>query len=74
LPRALPASVAALTGRCFWPELPTVLPHRHPALQTGSMLVVFGGVLVRDSSTTADVFWLNLERMEWHKQLCRWGR
>ncbi len=43
------------------------------AVQAGTMLVVFGGQLVRDGSISADVYWLNLERMEWHKQPCRWA-
>ena len=39
--------------------------------QVGGMLVMFGGQLVRDGSTTNDVFWMTLDRMEWHNTQCK---
>jgi hypothetical protein len=35
------------------------------------MLVVFGGTLMKDGSTTNDVFWMTMDRMEWHLQPCK---
>lgn len=43
----------------------------HSVTQVGNMLVVFGGTLVKDGSTTNDVFWMTMDRMEWHNQPCK---
>jgi len=49
-------------------------------LQVGNMLIVFGGQLSKDGSTTNDLFWMTIDRMEWHlqpakgdKPQARWG-
>ena len=43
-------------------------------------MLVFGGTLVKDGVTTNDVYWITMDRMEWHLQPCkgekpppRWG-
>jgi hypothetical protein len=38
------------------------------------MLVVYGGTLLKDGTTTSDVFWITLDRMEWHLQPCKGER
>ncbi|KAL6761433.1 hypothetical protein V8C86DRAFT_3131553 [Haematococcus lacustris] len=43
----------------------------HTLTQVGSMLIVFGGTLMKDSSTTNDVYWMTMDRMEWHLQPCK---
>ena len=35
------------------------------------MLLIFGGTVLKDNSTTNDVFWMTLDRMEWHNQPCK---
>ena len=30
------------------------------------MLVIFGGQVAKDGSTSNDLFWMTLDRMEWH--------
>ncbi len=30
------------------------------------MLIIFGGQLAKDGSTSNDLFWMTLDRMEWH--------
>ncbi|MEW5310705.1 MAG: hypothetical protein WDW38_002476 [Sanguina aurantia] len=42
----------------------------HSLTQTGSMLLVFGGQLVKDGSAVNEVFWMTIDRMEWHLQTC----
>jgi hypothetical protein len=43
----------------------------HTLTQVGNMLVAFGGTLMKDGSTTNDVFWMTMDRMEWHLQPCK---
>ena len=46
----------------------------HTLTQFGNMMLVFGGTLVKDGSTTNDVFWITMDRMEWHMQPCKGDR
>ncbi len=34
------------------------------------MLLIFGGQLVKDGSAVNEVFWMTMDRMEWHLQAC----
>ncbi|KXZ51889.1 hypothetical protein GPECTOR_11g323 [Gonium pectorale] len=43
----------------------------HTLTQVGSMLLIFGGQLQKDGSTTNDLFWMTMDRMEWHNQPCK---
>ncbi|GIL93808.1 hypothetical protein Vretimale_187 [Volvox reticuliferus] len=43
----------------------------HTLTQVGSMLIIFGGQLLKDGSTTNDLFWMTMDRMEWHNQPCK---
>ncbi|GFR42728.1 hypothetical protein Agub_g3646 [Astrephomene gubernaculifera] len=43
----------------------------HTLTQVGSMLIIFGGQLQKDGSTTNDLFWMTMDRMEWHNQPCK---
>ncbi|KAG2491059.1 hypothetical protein HYH03_010505 [Edaphochlamys debaryana] len=43
----------------------------HTLTQIGSMLLIFGGQLLKDGSTTNDLFWMTMDRMEWHNQPCK---
>ncbi|EFJ52641.1 hypothetical protein VOLCADRAFT_102618 [Volvox carteri f. nagariensis] len=40
-------------------------------MYVGSMLLIFGGQLQKDGSTTNDLFWMTMDRMEWHNQPCK---
>jgi len=55
------AGEVTLDNRCW-------LRHGHSLTQVGSMLVVFGGTTVKDGATTNDVYWMTIDRMEWHLQ------
>ena len=41
----------------------------HTLTQAGSLLLVFGGTILRDSSRSNEIFWMSTERMEWHLQM-----
>ncbi|GAX80447.1 hypothetical protein CEUSTIGMA_g7886.t1 [Chlamydomonas eustigma] len=43
----------------------------HTFTQVGNMMLIFGGTVVKDGSTTSDVYWITLDRMEWHLQPCK---
>lgn len=43
----------------------------HTMTQVGNMLLIFGGTLMKDGVTTNDVFWMTMDRMEWHLQHCK---
>lgn len=46
----------------------------HTLTHAGPLLIIFGGQLIKDGSTTNDVFWMTLDRMEWHYQTCKGDR
>ena len=41
----------------------------HTLTQAGSMIFVFGGTTLRDSTRVNELFWMTTERMEWHLQM-----
>lgn len=43
----------------------------HTLTQVGPNLVIFGGTTLKDMATTSDVFWMTMDRMEWHLQPCK---
>lgn len=43
----------------------------HSITQVGNMLVMFGGTTQRDGATTNDLFWMTVDRMEWHNQITK---
>lgn len=40
----------------------------HTICQNGSMLYVFGGMLLKDETKSNEVYWMSTDRMEWHLQ------
>jgi hypothetical protein len=40
-------------------------------LQVGTMLYVFGGVVIKDASCSNELLWMSTDRMEWHNQPCK---
>ncbi|DBA69786.1 TPA: hypothetical protein ACH3X2_012508 [Trebouxia sp. C0005] len=40
----------------------------HSICQNGSMLYVFGGLVLKDECKSNDVYWMTTDRMEWHLQ------
>jgi hypothetical protein len=40
-------------------------------LQAQNKLLLFGGTVVRDGAACNELFWIGLDRMEWHQQPTR---